>query len=192
MRSTVDKFCQKLDCGFVFCKMRTYCLTCSPFEAKLQRMHRPMTHHSYRVRNVYYLLPQPPSRKSFLPVDYHILRLDARSIASPVTQHPEFDQSTESLLKTLFPLKKNDNGNKSGNVCYLEQLGQLVLSLHRCPSLAGKVWRVGLVPKLIEFSRCGVSECEKQARMALSLIGYAPPYSGRGLRILSVDGGGTR
>ena len=110
-------------------------------------------------------------------------------MASPMTRLPEFG-STENLVKALFSLgqKKNDDVN----LHHLEQLCHLVVSLHRDPLLAQDVWKVGLVPKLIEFSKCGEVRFERQARMALSLVGQAPPYAGRGLRILSVDGGGTR
>ena len=119
--------------------------------------------------------------------------MNTRSIATPATRLPEFD-SADNLLKSFVPLgpKKNGGDNKSSDLPHLDQLRRLVVSLHRNPALAGGVWKAGLVPKLIEFSRCGVSDFERQARMALALVGYAPPYSGRGLRILSVDGGGTR
>ena len=137
----------------------------------------------------------PPLSKSLLPKDCQALRMDTRLLATPVARLPEFE-STDNLLKSFVPLgqktKKNGGDNKSSNLRHLEQLRRLVFSLHRNPGLAGEAWKVGLVPKLIEFSRCGVSDFEQQARMALSLVGYAPPYSGRGLRILSVDGGGTR
>lgn len=106
-------------------------------------------------------------------------------MASPATQLPVFDFT----LRDFF----TPGQRKSRlNLHHLEQLRQLVVSLHRNPSLAQEAWKVGLVPKLIEFSECGMTEFEQQARMALSLLGHAPPYSGRGIRILSVDGGGTR
>ena len=141
------------------------------------------------------LSPPPKPSHLLLTKDRQALRMDTRSIATPVARLPEFE-STDNPLKNFVPLgqktKKNGSDNKSSNLRHLEQLRRLVYSLHRHPGLAGEVWKVGLVPKLIEFSRCGVSDFERQARMALSLVGYAPPYSGRGLRILSVDGGGTR
>ena len=35
-------------------------------------------------------------------------------------------------------------------------------------------------------------EIQQQKNKALSLLGYVPPYKGHGLRILAIDGGGTR
>ncbi len=87
-------------------------------------------------------------------------------------------------LKTFPP------GSKS--LRHLDQLGQFVFQLQRYPQCAREVWDNGVVPTLVELSDCGQTEMEAQARMALSLLGYAPPYTGRGLRILSIDGGGTR
>ncbi len=178
-------------------------LNCRPLlfqgEARLHYTYRPAMPHCHRVGGT--SLPSPPPSKSFhsvIPKDHQALRarVDTRSIATPVARLPEFE-STDNLLKTFAPppdqkSKKNGGDNKSSNLRHLEQLRRLVFSLHRNPGLAGEVWKAGLVPKLVEFSRCGVSDFERQARMALSLVGYAPPYSGRGLRILSVDGGGTR
>ena len=110
---------------------------------------------------------------------------------SPVTQLPQFE-STENVLKALLSVGRGKRSDNMLSARHLDQLHRLVISLHRNPSLSRDVWRVGLVPKLIEFSRCGEAEFERQARMALTLVGHAPLYSGRGLRILSVDGGGTR
>ena len=155
------------------------------------------TFHCYRAASMS-LLSLPPSitfPSILLSRDGHTSRMNTRSIATPATRLPEFE-SADNLLKSFVPLgpntKKNGSDNKNSDLHHLDQLRRLVVSLHRNPALAGGVWKAGLVPKLIEFSRCGVSDFERQARMALALVGYAPPYSGRGLRILSVDGGGTR
>jgi len=65
--------------------------------------------------------------------------------------------------------------------------------LRKSPGTASQVWETGgIIPRLVELQDCGLLEAEEQARLCLSLLGYAPPYSGRGLRILSIDGGGTR
>ena len=72
----------------------------------------------------------------------------------------------------------------------LEQLSTLV---SHTPSAAKQAWEVvGMVSSLVRLQSCGLLEVEEKARHNLSLLGYAPPYAGRGLRILSIDGGGTR
>lgn len=75
----------------------------------------------------------------------------------------------------------------------VDTLLQLTALLKESPAAAQIVWEVGgVVPKLVELQECGILIVEEQARVCLALLGYAPPYSGRGLRILSIDGGGTR
>lgn len=79
------------------------------------------------------------------------------------------------------------------DVSDVDNLHQLTKLLQESPTAAGRVLEVGgVVPKLVELQDCESIEVEEQARVCLSLLGYAPPYSGRGLRILSIDGGGTR
>ena len=51
---------------------------------------------------------------------------------------------------------------------------------------------VELYRPLIKLKETGPREIQQQSNMVLSLLGCPPPYKGRGLRILSIDGGGTR
>ncbi len=95
--------------------------------------------------------------------------------------------NVKDLVRTLFQFRKDSN-----SLIQLDRLRQLVMLLHKCPEASKDVWKAGFVPVLVELMNCGQAEREQQARLALSLLGYAPPYSGRGIRILSVDGGGTR
>ena len=156
-----------------------------------------MVHTCYNFHQFHYQ-PVTPDRvdKHLLPMSGSSLRhphlpRNNRLMASPATELPAFE-SAENFMKSFLSLgQKKKDGDKT-NLRHLKQLHQLVDSLRVNPELARNVWKIGLVPKLIEFSKCGATEFERQARMALSLVGHAPPYSGRGLRILSVDGGGTR
>ncbi len=97
---------------------------------------------------------------------------------------------SSSITLLCNELKTFPSGSK--NLRHLDQLGKFVVQLQKDPECAREVWDNGVVPTLVELSNCGQMEMEAQARMALSLLGYAPPYAGRGLRILSIDGGGTR
>lgn len=45
---------------------------------------------------------------------------------------------------------------------------------------------------LLRLSQSDVPSVKSRAYEALSLVGYVSPPKGRGIRILSIDGGGTR
>lgn len=83
---------------------------------------------------------------------------------------------------------------KAISVSHADLLHQLTsFLLGSSQSAATQTWEEpSLVFKLVELQKCGQEEVEEQARLCLALLGYAPPYAGRGLRILSIDGGGTR
>ena len=73
------------------------------------------------------------------------------------------------------------------------QLKQLVQLLLQQPTELKAVKLVVLKPallRLVQYSH--IREVQEQARMALALLGHSPAYRGRGLRILAIDGGGTR
>ena len=164
--------------------LHTYLCACSLSDVhSYQLYHRPVVPHKMGRDH---FSPSGPS----LHIHDRSFQSSSVLLALPVTQLPDFG-STDNILKAVFSFGKK-KGDDMLSPRHLDQLHRLVVSLHRNTLLSKDVWRVGLVPKLIEFSRCGEKEFERQARMALSLVGHAPFYSGRGLRILSVDGGGTR
>lgn len=73
------------------------------------------------------------------------------------------------------------------------QLRLLVKHLRQDPTASAEAWKSpALVPTLVEFKNSPEEEVRAQARMALALLGHAPSLSGRGIRILSLDGGGSR
>ena len=96
-----------------------------------------------------------------------------------------------SDLKTILS-KLSRQQHDAKTTTNLDELNRLVQLILKQPDAAGEVWRSGIIPVIVELSHCGRQETEEQARVALSLLGYAPPYAGRGLRILAIDGGGTR
>ena len=49
-----------------------------------------------------------------------------------------------------------------------------------------------LLPVLLRMIRLKDKVLQEQVREALCLIGYIEPVTGRGIRLLSMDGGGTR
>ena len=54
------------------------------------------------------------------------------------------------------------------------------------------MWEEGGVQLLMKLATVGSREVQRKARLALALVGHAPPYAKQGLRILTIDGGGTR
>ena len=74
---------------------------------------------------------------------------------------------------------------------HLNKLSQELLEDHPAATLLA--WEEPLlVVRLRELELCGHEKLEGQARLCLALLGQPPSYSGSGLRILSIDGGGTR
>ena len=113
----------------------------------------------------------------------------------PISTSTSHDPSThpddaQDLLASIDLASSGTTGT-GRNADTLHRLSALLL--HESPHAAKQVWdERGAVSKLLRLQECGVKEVEEQARICLSLLGHAPPYSGRGLRILSIDGGGTR
>lgn len=134
-----------------------------------------------------WMLPQRPSSS---------LHLTSQFLSRSVSQMVEApsQQQQRNLLENLQDLFKSSNqfGKTRVNLRHLDKLHQLVILLQRHPKVSADVWKAGIVPLLMVSKDCGQLEVEHQARLALTLLGYTPPCSGRGIRILSVDGGGTR
>ena len=74
----------------------------------------------------------------------------------------------------------------------LNKVSRLVFQLKKHQHLSRVVWEEGGVQLLVKLSTVGSREVQRKARLALALVGHAPPYARQGLRILTVDGGGTR
>ena len=107
-----------------------------------------------------------------------------------LSTYPGTNELSEPLTIALDKLSQLCKNTTSLNE--LSKLRQLVLLLLKRPQARSEVWRAGGIPVIIELSQCGKDSVEQQARMALSLLGHPPPYPGRGLRILAIDGGGSR
>ena len=49
-----------------------------------------------------------------------------------------------------------------------------------------------VVPCLLRLRQARDARLQAAVRQALALVGYTDPVKGRGIRVLSIDGGGTR
>lgn len=106
---------------------------------------------------------------------------------APIVPPPESSSYTDLLERVARLSPKKVKWRDTAVLCQLSRL------LTHSPKAAKEAWGVkGVVSGLVRLQSCGMHDIEEQARHSLALLGYAPPYSGRGLRILSVDGGGTR
>ena len=133
------------------------------------------------------MLPQRPFSSLYLTSQFL-----SRSVSQMVEAPSQRQQ--QNLLENLQDLLKSSTqfSKSRVNLRHLDKLHQLVILLQRHPEVSADVWKAGIVPLLMESKDCGQLEVEHQARLALTLLGYTRPCSGRGIRILSVDGGGTR
>ena len=69
----------------------------------------------------------------------------------------------------------------------------LVRHLLECPETRSIAVQEGAIRTLLRFERkCRDEALKGTAREALALLGYVPPPRGTGIRMLSIDGGGTR
>ena len=104
-----------------------------------------------------------------------------------------FVSTTEVKLRDVLSSIVNVP-TKAADTSHADLLHELaVLLLGTSHNASAQAWEEScLVLKLRELQDSGLEEVEEQARSCLALLGHAPPFTGRGLRILSIDGGGTR
>ncbi|XP_077579628.1 calcium-independent phospholipase A2-gamma-like isoform X1 [Stigmatopora nigra] len=90
-------------------------------------------------------------------------------------------------------LLENLRGASSAEVLttYVEMLNE---HLRHHPSCKALMWQEKMPVTLLRHRRVyrDKQELQKATREALALIGYVDPVKGRGIKVLSIDGGGTR
>ena len=104
----------------------------------------------------------------------------------------EYIRSVASIENKSRELLKNLIRSKSVRVSliHLERLVAYLKKHHLARERINK--DNGIIHILNLFQSCRDTEVRKQAKIALSLLGYVDPVKGRGIRILALDGGGTR
>ncbi|XP_033904605.2 calcium-independent phospholipase A2-gamma-like isoform X1 [Acipenser ruthenus] len=82
----------------------------------------------------------------------------------------------------------------SGSHSMTARIEELNRHLTRHPECRAVAWQEKVLVLLLRQRRCHSDDQELQGaiREALALIGYADPVKGQGIRVLSIDGGGTR
>ncbi|XP_038054216.1 calcium-independent phospholipase A2-gamma-like [Patiria miniata] len=80
----------------------------------------------------------------------------------------------------------------TSNAMRLLKLERLCSHLMQHPESREVAIKERLIPSLLKMQTSWDTALKEQVREALAILGYAAPVKGRGLRILSIDGGGTR
>ncbi|XP_068231173.1 calcium-independent phospholipase A2-gamma-like [Palaemon carinicauda] len=95
------------------------------------------------------------------------------------------DARTRFLVKGI-----GDHLTEAGR---LRKIDSLCKHLRDYPQAKGVAVKQGGISKLLKIlDKTEDRHVEYEAREALALLGYTPPVSGRGIRLLTIDGGGVR
>ncbi|KAM9824521.1 calcium-independent phospholipase A2-gamma-like [Neosynchiropus ocellatus] len=73
-----------------------------------------------------------------------------------------------------------------------DRVEQLSVHLLEFPETRGVASKEGALPCLLRLRQASDVRLQAAVREALALIGYNDPVKGRGIRVLAIDGGGTR
>lgn len=103
----------------------------------------------------------------------------------PALSQVEIDRRSRALLKSVAVAT-----TPASHIARLEELNQHMLDNPSSLCILLKERAIAIVLRLRQY--CGHSTVAATARETLALLGYVDPPRGRGLRILSIDGGGTR
>lgn len=103
----------------------------------------------------------------------------------PALSQVEIDRRSRALLRSVAVAT-----TPASQIARLEELNQHMLDNPSSLCILLKERAIAIVLRLRQY--CGHSTVAATARETLALLGYVDPPRGRGLRILSIDGGGTR
>lgn len=103
----------------------------------------------------------------------------------PAMPQAEIDRISRALLKSVVAAT-----SPPSQVARLEELNNHIMNYPSSLCILVKERAIAHILRLREY--CGNSTVAGAARETLALLGYVDPPGGRGLRILSIDGGGTR
>ena len=92
---------------------------------------------------------------------------------------------TRSLVQALRAAK-----NEQSRLIRLEELNDHVLRYQGVSR--SQAIREQAISTLLEIRKKGNKEVRKESQKALALLGWVDPVKGRGIKVLSIDGGGSR
>ncbi|XP_064417628.1 calcium-independent phospholipase A2-gamma [Latimeria chalumnae] len=94
------------------------------------------------------------------------------------------DNRTRALVQALR--------RASGVRLYISRVEELSYHLLEFPETRGVAVKEKVIPCLLRLRQASDETLQAAVRETLALIGYTDPVKGRGIRVLSIDGGGTR
>ncbi|XP_050414521.1 calcium-independent phospholipase A2-gamma [Patella vulgata] len=94
------------------------------------------------------------------------------------------DSRTRALVHAIKAAKSS--------MSKLTRTEELCKHILQYPNSRTVAYREKVLPHLLKFCKSSDKSLKAQANEALALIGYVPKLKGRGIRIISIDGGGTR
>ena len=92
---------------------------------------------------------------------------------------------TRSLIQALITAK-----NEASRLIRLEEFNEHIFRYHGVGR--SEAIRENAISALRGIRKKGNKEVRKEAHKALTLLGWVDPVKGRGVRVLSIDGGGSR
>ncbi|XP_038636164.1 calcium-independent phospholipase A2-gamma [Scyliorhinus canicula] len=94
------------------------------------------------------------------------------------------DNRTRALVQALH--------RASDARVYINRVEELTYHLLEFPESRAVAVKEKLIPCLLRLRQANDETLQNAVRESLALIGYTNPIKGRGIRVLSIDGGGTR
>ncbi|XP_033647867.1 calcium-independent phospholipase A2-gamma-like [Asterias rubens] len=123
-------------------------------------------------------------RKEKIEAEEVAAKKATRKPMKPVISKASIDDRTKNLAIGI-----RCAGSNSSRLLKLEKLAAHLTLYPESREVAVKE---RLIPSLLKIQNSWDKALTEQVHETLALLGYAPPVKGRGIRILSVDGGGTR
>ncbi|XP_014678974.1 PREDICTED: calcium-independent phospholipase A2-gamma-like [Priapulus caudatus] len=135
--------------------------------------------------------PQPPQPKATTGI-WHALRRLGEEVKRPTHAFPvpklDIDNRTRGLVMGIKSAESETSK--------LVRVRELCTHLLKHPDARNLAAKEKIIPSLLQIGETArmreQDSLQSQVRVALALLGYATPVGGPGIRILSIDGGGTR
>ena len=103
----------------------------------------------------------------------------------PLKTVASIQNRTRSLVQALRSAK-----NEQSRLIRLEEFSDHILRYQGVSR--SQAIREQAISTLLDIRKNGNKEVYKEARKALTLLGWVDPVKGKGIKVLSIDGGGSR